>query len=66
MMVYNNSNPEINGRIKINFYREGVVLVANTMTEDDGYFNFQSLAPGNYTARVNGTQLDKIKIVTLQ
>ena len=65
-MLYNYNTPEMTGRIKINFYRDDKVLVGNVLTEDDGYFSYMGLEPGNYTARVDSAQLENIKLTTLQ
>jgi len=51
-------------RIIVNFYNSNGMLVGKTLTEDDGYFSFTELVPGKYTARVDRTQLQKLKMST--
>ncbi|MDP4292581.1 MAG: hypothetical protein Q8908_15990, partial [Bacteroidota bacterium] len=50
------------GRVYIDFYRNGKTLVAKTLTESDGYFSYLGLAPGKYEARMDSSQLVKIKM----
>jgi hypothetical protein len=49
------------GRIIVNFYREGI-FAGRTLSESDGYFNFLGLAPGTYTACIDSAQLAKLKM----
>ena len=48
------------GRIIVNFYNEQGTVVAHTLTEPDGYFNYIGLAPGRYTAGADVAQLAKL------
>jgi len=48
------------GRIIMNFYRKDSGLAGHTLTEADGYFSFLGLVPGEYVARVDTTQLNKL------
>lgn len=64
--VFNDSDPAVRGRIKINFYRDDVELVGSTLSEEDGYFALLGLTPGQYTARVDSAQLHKIRMVVAQ
>ncbi len=50
------------GRIIINIYNDDNKLVAKTLTEYDGYFNYLGLAPGNYKASLDSSQLLKINM----
>ena len=50
------------GRIIVNIYNEENILVAKTLTEFDGYFNYLGLPPGNYTASPDREQLSKINM----
>lgn len=50
------------GRIIVNIYNSDTVLVAKTLTEQDGYFSYLGLAPGNYTATADWTQLKNLKM----
>jgi hypothetical protein len=49
-------------RIILNIYNKDGVLAGSTITEKDGYFSFMGLVPGNYVARVDEEQLQKIKM----
>lgn len=51
------------GRVIVNFYNSNAVLIGKTLTEEDGYFSFTELAPGTYTAGVDATQLQKLKLI---
>lgn len=48
------------GRVLVNIYNDNNVIVAKTLTEFDGYFNYLGLPPGNYTASPDSEQLSKI------
>ena len=63
--VYHNDANGKNGlgRVIVNFYDSGSILVARTVTEADGYFSFMGLAPGNYTARIDAAQIQKLQMV---
>ena len=50
------------GRIIVNIFNSDSVLVAKTLTEADGYFSFMGLAPGQYTARIDAAQLQKLEM----
>jgi hypothetical protein len=52
------------GRIIVCFYDKESRLVARTVSEAEGYFNFLGLAPGNYTARIDTAQLRKLHMVS--
>lgn len=54
------------GRIIVNFYSSDGLLVARTVTEDDGYFSFLGLAPGSYSIRVDKAQMEKLHMVAAQ
>ncbi|MDB5222831.1 MAG: Sporulation Domain-Containing Protein [Chitinophagaceae bacterium] len=64
--VYHKSDKGINGigRITVNFYNSHLQLIAQTLTEADGYFNFLGFAPGKYTAQVDAEQLKKLQMVS--
>jgi hypothetical protein len=51
------------GRVYVNFYRNGKTLAGQVLTESDGYFSFMGLPPGKYIARIDSSQLTKIKMV---
>jgi hypothetical protein len=48
------------GRVILGFYRSDSVLMAKTVTEPDGYFNYLGLPPGSYYAIVDPNQLHKL------
>ncbi len=50
------------GRMKINIYNNQSEIVAKTLTEEDGYFSYVGLAPGNYTALIDAAQLSKLNM----
>lgn len=50
------------GRVYVCFYRNGQTLAGRILTEDDGYFSYLGLTSGNYTARMDSSQLAKIKM----
>ncbi|MBI9039199.1 MAG: hypothetical protein JEY97_13780 [Bacteroidales bacterium] len=50
------------GRIKVCFYNKDSVLIASTLTEIDGYFNYLGLAPGSYTVKIDSNQLNNLKM----
>ncbi len=62
--VYLNESQVLSGlgRIIINFYNRDSILVARTLTESDGFFNFLGLAPGAYTASIDTSQLLQLKM----
>lgn len=66
-MVYRKVNNSLKGigRILINFYEKGSSeKVAETLSEYDGYINFLGLDPGEYVARVDSAQLNKLGYTT--
>lgn len=52
---------EISG-IRVCFFLNDSVMIASTLTEFDGYFNFMGLKNGNYVARIDSIQLRKLKL----
>lgn len=50
------------GRIIVQVYRADSVLVAKTVTEPDGYFNYLGLSPGLYYAMPDPNQLHKLNM----
>jgi hypothetical protein len=65
-MVYYSANDSLNhlkaqDRIMIYFYTSrDSTLVGQSMTEDDGTFDFSGLAPGRYIAHVSSAQMQKM------
>jgi hypothetical protein len=50
------------GRVYVCFYHENQTLAGKTLTEGDGYFSYMGLQPGKYIARMDSSQLTKIKM----
>ncbi|HMI02268.1 MAG TPA: hypothetical protein VK541_07290 [Pedobacter sp.] len=53
------------GRIIVNFYNDKSVVIASTLAESEGYFNYLGLLPGNYSARIDSAGLKKLNIVAV-
>jgi len=52
-------------RMLICFYNDKSVLVARTISEEDGYFSYLGLLPGVYSARIDTAQLTKLHMISL-
>lgn len=50
------------GRIIIDFFKSDSTFLKSTITEDDGFFSLLGFYPGNYFARVNLGQMDKLSM----
>jgi len=50
------------GRVYVSFYRNDHTLAGKTLTEGDGYFSYMGLQPGEYVARLDSSQLTKIRM----
>jgi hypothetical protein len=50
------------GRVIVNIHSSDSVLVARTLTENDGYFSYLGLPPGAYYAVIDTSQLSKLKL----
>ena len=48
------------GRIIVHFLNQDLMPVGRTLTENDGYFSYLGLPPGNYTVQVDTAQLRKL------
>ncbi len=61
-MVYFDKDNELKGlgRITIQIYNQQDKLVAETLSERDGYFSYLGLKPGDYTLRIDEEQLGKL------
>ncbi|SFD78647.1 hypothetical protein SAMN05518672_103213 [Chitinophaga sp. CF118] len=55
-------NREGQGRILVGIYNNDSIQVARILTESDGFFNYMGLAPGTYTARMDPSQLHKLRL----
>jgi len=51
-------------RIIVNFYNSANSLAGRALTEEDGYFSYFGFAPGSYYARVDTSQLRKLKMTS--
>lgn len=54
-------NREGQARIIVGIYQNDSTLVARILTESDGFFSFIGLTPGSYTARIDTSQLLKLR-----
>jgi hypothetical protein len=61
-MVYQNNENTITGigRITLQIFNQQEKLVAETMSESDGFFSYLGLKPGNYTVKIDEMQLEKL------
>jgi hypothetical protein len=62
-MVYMYANNLLTGigRILIKIYeKNSAIPIAETLSEQDGYMQYLGLKPGEYTARVDAAQLNKL------
>ena len=48
------------GRVTIDFYDAHHRLVASTLSESDGFFTYLGLHPGEYTAKPDADQMEKL------
>ncbi|HPS63637.1 MAG TPA: hypothetical protein PLK82_11290, partial [Bacteroidales bacterium] len=48
------------GRVIVNLYRSDSARIASVLTEEDGYFDYLGLLPGQYFAKLDPVQLTKI------
>ena len=48
------------GRMTVQIFDSEGQMVAETLSESDGYFNYLGLNPGNYTLRVDPEQLESL------
>jgi hypothetical protein len=62
-MVYINNDNILKGigRIIVKFYKKNSdKVVAETLSESDGYTDYMGLAPGDYVACIDSVQLSKL------
>ena len=52
------------GRVIVNFYNSSGIVTGRALTEEDGYFSWFGLAPGQYTIRVDTAQLRRLKMIS--
>ncbi|SHG31199.1 hypothetical protein SAMN05444396_10836 [Flavobacterium segetis] len=63
-MVQYSKNGEITGAsgLKINIYRDGGDFVTSVLSEADGFFGYLGLISGQYSARIDSIQLQKLQL----
>ncbi len=52
-------------RIIVNFYNKDQKKVGRTLTEEDGFFSYLGLNPGNYDVRIDSAQLRKLGMLSI-
>lgn len=65
-MAYMNTDNSLQGigRILVKFYnKNSTKVIAETLSESDGYIDYMGLEPGEYVARIDSGQLTKLKMV---
>ena len=65
-MIYINKDNSLKGirRILVKFYKkDSNQVVAETLSESDGYIDYMGLEPGEYVARIDPEQLAKLNMV---
>lgn len=63
-MVYLNTGKSLRGqgRILVNIYDSTGRFVMRSLSEQDGFYNYLGLAPGNYSAAVDTAQLSRLNM----
>ena len=51
-------------RILINIYDKNARLAGKTLSEQDGYFSYLGLAPGDYEVRMDSAQMKKLHLIS--
>ena len=51
------------GRIVVNIFDSNKRLAGKALSEQDGYYNYLGLSPGNYSMEVDSTQLKRLHLV---
>ena len=64
--VYMNGKRGLQGssRVIVCIYNSEGMMVARTISEPDGYFNYLGLPPGAYIARIEAAQLEKLEMTS--
>jgi hypothetical protein len=60
VLVNNDESIKGLGRITIQIYNKKGEKVAETLSESDGYYSYLGLKPGEYSIKVDDTQLEKL------
>jgi hypothetical protein len=61
VQISKNKEQKGQGQIKVNIHRNGT-LVAQTLTESDGFFSYMGLKAGPYTVQIDPIQLKNLKL----
>jgi hypothetical protein len=65
-MVYRDDDNSMKGtgRIEVKFYKKNSkVVIAETLSESDGYIYYLGMAPGEYVARIDSVQLSNLGLI---
>jgi hypothetical protein len=52
------------GRIVVSFFDSRNKHVTSTLTEDDGYYSWFGLVPGQYSVRIDSSQVNKLNMIS--
>jgi cell division protein FtsN len=52
------------GRVIVNFHDSANKITGRALTEDDGYYSWFGLPPGNYRVRIDSSQLRRLNLVS--
>ena len=65
-MVQLNKNGELIGvsGLKVNIYKNDTVFITSVLSKSEGYFVYLGLSSGQYSARIDALQLQKLKLRT--
>lgn len=64
VMVNRDGNLEGQGRVIVSIFNKYNKLIGSTLTEDDGFFSWFGLMPGQYRVRIDTSQLGKLGMVS--
>lgn len=62
VMIQKDGRESGQGRIRLNFYNKKMELVAQTLSEGDGYFSYLGLLPGQYLVAIDPKQLENLSM----
>lgn len=60
----NNGEKSGLSRMIVSFFSSNLKLAGKTLTEDDGYFSYFGLAPGDYMVQIDTAQLNKLGMIS--
>jgi hypothetical protein len=64
VMVNKDGKSEGQGRVIVSIFNKYNKLIGSTLTEDDGFFSWFGLVPGQYRVRIDTSQLGKLGMVS--